>query len=185
MLHLRIPDQELWDPISEHFITVKGGEIDLEHSLEAVSKWESKWHIPFHDQTKEKTYEQNVDYVRCMTLTPNVNPDVYNYLTEQNVKDIMDYISDSATATWINESGNSRKGRREIVTAEIIYYWMTIYNIPESYQKWHLNKLMMLLRVASEKSKEAYGNNKKGKIDQSSQRRALVAARRKKYGTRG
>jgi hypothetical protein len=80
----------LWDPVSEHFITVKGGEIELEHSLQSVSKWETKWHIPFHDDRKEKTYEQNLDYIRCMTLTPNVNPEIYKYLTEEN----MDYLTE-------------------------------------------------------------------------------------------
>lgn len=184
MLRLRIPDQELWDPISEHFITVKGGTLELEHSLEAVSKWESKWHIPFHDPNKEKTYEQNIDYIRCMTLTPNVNPDVYNFLTEDNVKSIMDYISDAATATWINDSGNKR-GKREVITAELIYYYMTVYNIPESYQRWHLNKLLMLLRVAAEKNNESYGKKGKPSPNLAAQRRALNAARRKKYGTRG
>lgn len=184
MLLLRIPDQELWDPISERFITVQGGTLKLEHSLESVSKWESKWHIPFHDPNKEKTYEQNIDYIRCMTLTPDVNPNVYNYLTEENVKEIMDYISDAATATWINDAGNKRGGRRQVVTAELIYYWMTVYNIPEEYQHWHLNKLLMLLRVASEKNSESYGKKSKGGMT-GAQRRALNAARRKQYGTRG
>lgn len=156
----------------------------MEHSLEAVSKWESKWHIPFHDPNKEKTYEQNIDYIRCMTLTPNVNPDVYNFLTEDNVKSIMDYISDAATATWINDSGNKR-GKREVITAELIYYYMTVYNIPESYQRWHLNKLLMLLRVAAEKNNESYGKKGKPSPNLAAQRRALNAARRKKYGTRG
>lgn len=183
MLHLTIPEQELWDPISEHFIDVPACELDLEHSLEAVSKWESKWHVPFHDDRKEKTYEQNIDYIRCMTLTEGVDPDVYKYLTEQNIKDIMEYISDSATATWFNEPNKSR-GKKEIITAEIIYYWMTAYNIPESYQKWHLNKLMTLLRVAAEKSKEQYGDKKSRRMT-ASQRKALNAARRKQYHTRG
>lgn len=175
----------MWDPISEHFITVKGGEIDLEHSLYSVSKWESKWHIPFHDDRKEKTYEQNLDYIRCMTLTENLNPEIYKYLTEENLKEIVAYISDSASATWFNDDLSKKRGKREIITAEIIYYWMAAYNIPESYQTWHLNKLMTLLRVAAEKNSEGYGDNKKLKGMTASQRRALNAARRKKYHTRG
>ena len=86
----------MWDPVSEHFITVKGGEIELEHSLQSVSKWETKWHIPFHDDRKEKTYEQNLDYIRCMTLTPNVNPEIYKYLTEENMKQIVRELPDLA-----------------------------------------------------------------------------------------
>lgn len=162
---------------------MKGCEVDLEHSLDSVSKWESKWHIPFHDDRKEKTFEQNIDYIRCMCVTPNVNPSVFNYMTEDNIKQISDYIGDSATATWFTDTGK-RGGKREIVTAEIIYYWMTAYNIPESYQYWHLNKLMTLLRVCAEKSNP----DKKKKMSSgnlAAQRRALNAARRKQYHTRG
>lgn len=182
MLHLRIPDQDLWDPIKEKFITVKGCELELEHSLEAISKWESKWHIPFHDDQKKKTFEQNIDYVRCMCLTEDVDPNVFNYMTEQNVKDIMDYIGDSATATWFSDAGR-RSGKKEIITAEIIYYWMTVYNIPESYQTWHLNKLMTLLRVCAEKNNP--DKKKSRNTNAAAQRRALNAARRKQYHTRG
>lgn len=182
MLHLVIPDRDFWDPIQERFISVKGVEIDLEHSLESVSKWESKWHVPFHDDRKKKTFEQNIDYVRCMTLTPDVNPNVFNYMTEQNVKDISDYIGDTHTATWFNDT-NKRSGRKEVITSEIIYYWMSVYNLPESYQKWHLNKLMTLLRVCAEKNNP--DGNKKNKGATAAQRRALNAARKKKYHTRG
>lgn len=183
MLHLRIPDQDLWDPIKERFISVKGCEIDLEHCLESISKWESKWHIPFHDDKKEKTLEQNIDYVRCMCLTKGVDPNVFNYLTEENANDILSYIGDTATATWFNDAANRKTGKREIITAEIIYYWMTIYNIPESYQTWHLNKLMTLLRVCAEKNNPDKNKTKSGNL--AAQRRALNAARKKQYHTRG
>ncbi len=157
--------------------------MDLEHSLESVSKWESKWHIPFHDDRKQKTFEQNIDYVRCMCLTKNVDPGVFNYLTDKNVNDIIAYIGDSSTATWFNDAANRKTGKREIITAEIIYYWMTVYNIPESYQTWHLNKLMTLLRVCAEKNNPDKKKVKSGNL--AAQRRALNAARRKQYHTRG
>lgn len=182
MLRLQIPDQELWDPIKERFIDVKGVTLELEHSLESISKWESKWHIPFHDDRKEKTYEQNIDYIRCMTLNQDVDPNVYYYLTDENVKKIHDYINDTSTATWFNDSNKPKRARRDVITAEIVYYWMSLYNIPESYQRWHFNKLMTLLRVAAEKSSEGASNKK---VDNAAQRRALIAARRKRYGTRG
>ena len=172
MLRLQIPDREYWDPVKEKFISI----------LEAISKWESKWHIPFHDDRKEKTYEQNIDYIRCMTLTPDVDPLVFTNLTEENVKKIVDYIGDPCTATWFSKS-NKKSGKREIITAEIIYYWMTMYNIPESYQRWHINKLMTLLRVAAEKNNP--DSKKKSSSALSSQRRMLNEARRRKYHTRG
>ena len=183
MLHLLIPDQEFWDPIKERFISVKGASVDLEHSLVSISKWESKWHIPFHDERKQKTLEQNIDYVRCMCLTPDVNPKAFNYLTEQNIKDISAYIGDTNTATWFNDSARKKSGKKEIITAEIIYYWMTAYNIPESYQNWHLNRLMTLLRVCAEKNNPDGKKNTSGNF--AAQRRALNAARRKRYHTRG
>ena len=183
MLRLLIPDQDFWDPIKEKFISVKGANVELEHSLASVSKWEAKWHIPFHDERKKKTTEQNIDYIRCMCLTDDVDPKVFNYLTEQNVKDVMSYIEDSATATWFNDTANKRRGKKEIITAEIIYYWMTAYNIPENYQFWHLNKLMTLLRVCAEKNN--VDNKKTNSSQLAAQRRALNAARKSKYHTRG
>lgn len=183
MLHLQIPERDLWDPIKERFAHVNAVAIDLEHSLVSVSKWESKWHIPFHDDRKEKTAEQNIDYIRCMCLTKDVDPNVFYCITERNAKEIMDYIGDSNTATWFNDAGNRRTGRKEIITAEIIYYWMTAYNIPESYQYWHLNKLMTLLRVCAEKN--APDKKKNNNRDLAAQRRALNAARRQRYKTRG
>lgn len=183
MLHLQIPDRDLWDPVQERFIHVQGCEVDLEHSLDSISKWESKWHIPFHDDRKEKTLEQNLDYISCMCLTPNIDPEVFRYISEENAKEISDYISDKATATWFNDP-TRRSGKREIITAEIIYYWMTAYNVPESYQYWHLNKLMTLLRVCAEKN-STDKNKKIAKTNMAAQRRALNAARRKKYNTRG
>lgn len=183
MLHLIIPKRELWDPIREKFISVNETEIDLEHSLFSVSKWESKWHVPFHDDRKQKTAEQNIDYVRCMCITDGVDPEVFNYLSEQNVKDILDYIGDSNTATWFSDAQNRRSGKKEIITAEIIYYWMTVYNVPDTYQMWHLNKLMTLLRVCAEKNNPDKKKTNSGQL--AAQRRALVAARRKKYHTKG
>ena len=183
MLHLRIPERDLWDPVNERFIHVEATAIDLEHSLASVSKWESKWHIPFHDDRKEKTYDQNIAYIRCMCLTENVDPNTFYCITEQNVKEITDYISDSNTATWFNESARRKTGKKEIITAEIIYYWMTLYGVPLSCEHWHLNKLMTFLRVCAEKNNP---DKKKTKgVDMAAQRRALNAARRQKYKTRG
>ena len=181
MLRLLIPKREYWDPIREKFITIPEVKVELEHSLNALSKWESKWHIPFHSD-KPKTNEQNIDYVRCMCLDANVDPNVFNYLTEQNVNDISDYIQDSSTATWFSET--KKTGRKDVITAEIIYYWMTVYNIPSEYEYWHLNKLLTLLRVCAEKNNTDANGKKMNKMT-ASQRQKLNAARKKKYHTRG
>ena len=118
-----------------------------------------------------------------MCLTENVDPNTFYCITEQNVKEITDYISDSNTATWFNESARRKTGKKEIITAEIIYYWMTLYGVPLSCEHWHLNKLMTFLRVCAEKNNP---DKKKTKgVDMAAQRRALNAARRQKYKTRG
>lgn len=143
-----IPEQ--WDSKNQRFIPPKEKTLQLEHSLVSLSKWESRWHKPF--LTKEtKTTEETIDYIKCMTITQNVNPDVYNHLSNQNIIDVQNYLEDSMTATTFSEDRAGNKSR-EIVTAEIIYYWMTALNIPHECQKWHLNRLLTLIRVTNIKN---------------------------------
>ena len=118
MLKITIPDQELWDERRERFINVKGAALRLEHSLVSLSKWESKWHKPFLGN-KDKTEEETVDYIRCMTLTQNVNPLVYSLIDQSVMKQVSDYIADSMTATWFSKEDRSAPSR-EVVTAEIV-----------------------------------------------------------------
>lgn len=187
MLEIVVPEtNNLWDPVEELFITSKETKLSLEHSLVSLTKWESKWHIPFLTN-KQLTIPQLRDYVRCMTITQHVDPLVYYALTQDNLDAIMRYVEDPMTATTINEKAlrASQSGPRqnEIVTNELIYYWMTQLNIPfEPCQKWHLNRLMMLIKVASIKSQPP---KKMSRADAMSQQRALNAARRAKSGSRG
>ena len=149
MLRITIPSSEIFDERTNRFIKIKGQEIQLEHSLVSVSKWESKWKKPFLGD-KPKTREETIDYVRCMTMTQNVDPSVYIGLTDQNIRDINTYIDDPMTATTFKNK--NRKSSRQIVTSEIIYYWMISLEIPMECQKWHLNRLLTLIRVCDEKS---------------------------------
>lgn len=187
MLEITVPaTNNLWDPSIELFITTKETKLFLEHSLVSLSKWESKWHIPFL-ASKQLTPEQLRDYVKCMTVTQNVDPLVYYALTQENLDAIMKYVEDPMSATTINEKAlqMAQKGPRgnRIVTSELIYYWMTALNIPfDPCQKWHLNRLMMLIKVASI---EQQPPKKMSKADAMSQQRALNAARRAKLGTKG
>lgn len=180
MLTITIPERELWDEERAEFVSVKEQTLQLEHSLVSLSKWESKWKKPF--LTKEdKTPEETVDYIRCMTLTPNVKPEVYKCLTHDNVAKINNYISDPMTATTINMHGLS-KGGKEIVTSELVYYWMVALNIPFECQKWHLNRLITLIQVCNVKNTPP---KKMSKRDIMSRNAALNAARRKKYNSKG
>ena len=131
-------------------VIAKEQTLRLEHSLVSLSKWESKWHKPFLSK-KDKTDEELLDYIRCMTLNPNVDPDVYYRLSPANYDQIEKYIGDSMTATTFSDDQN-RKHSREIITAEIIYYWMVSLNIPLECERWHLNRLITLVRVCNIKN---------------------------------
>lgn len=150
MLQITIPSVELWDEFKQEFIVVKEQTLQLEHSLVSLSKWESKWNKAFLS-AKVKTTEETIDYVRCMTITKNVDPMVYTFLTDDNISKIDQYIEAPMTATYISDDG-SGKTSREVVTAELIYYWMIAYNIPFECQKWHLNRLLTLIKVCNVKN---------------------------------
>lgn len=180
MLKITIPSVELWD--GKHFINTKEQTLQLEHSLVSLSKWESKWCKPYFAR-EDKTIEEALDYIRCMTLTQNVNRDVYNYLTNENVLEIKKYIDAPMTATWFLDDKNKKKGdSRKQVTSELIYYWMVVYNIPFSCEKWHLNRLLTLIRVCEEESKP---KKKMSQRDVISRYAALNAARRAQLNSRG
>lgn len=163
MLTITIPENELFDEVTNRFIHVKETTIQMEHSLVSVRKWESKWHIPFFTKD-EKTNEQLRDYYRCMTITQHVNPNVYLVLTSDNIKTIWDYINDPMTATWFKDT--KKNGRVNILTAEKIYYYMIECHIPSEYEKWHLNQLMTLIRVCGEMN-DPKSRKRKGKMSRS------------------
>ena len=180
MLQVIIPENELFDPTTNTFFSVKEQKLNLEHSLVSISKWESKWKKPFISKDP-KTYEESVDYIRCMTINQNVDPMVY-YNIPNNVYDqIQEYIDDPMTATWIKSDPN-RPPSRQIITSELIYYWMVSYNIPMECQKWHLNRLLMLIQVCDEKNKP---QKKMTRTETFSRNKALNAARRAKMHSKG
>ena len=152
----------------------------LEHSLLSISKWEAKWHKPYLAQNN-KTQEETLDYVRCMCLNHDVDPTVFYGIDRKTFQDIADYIANPMTATTF--SNRDKKKSREIITNELIYFWMTSFNIPfDPCQKWHLNRLLTLIEVASIKNQPP---KKMGKREAAQQRAALNAQRRAKYNTRG
>lgn len=179
MLQLTIPPRELYDDNLNEFITFKGQGLNLEHSLVSLSKWESKWCQPFLDRD-HKTTEETIDYIRCMTLTQNVDPEVYRYLTRENLREVDDYIKAPMTATVIS---NSKKATgRSIVTSELIYYWMVTLTIPFECQKWHLNRLLTLINVCVMKNQPA---DKMTKQQIYERNKALNESRRQALNTKG
>lgn len=180
MLQIIVPGVEAWDERTETFVSFKDTSITLEHSLISISKWESKWHKPFLGKD-DKTPEQINDYIKCMTITPNVKPEVYEFLSKDNISDVMAYINDPMTATTITNR-DGRKFSREIVTSELVYYWMVSLNIPFECQKWHINRLMMLIQICEVKNQPDKKMGRKGTVQQNA---ALNAARRQKAHSRG
>ena len=180
MLRITIPAVEEWDEVTEQFIQAKEQTLCLEHSLVSLSKWESKWNKAFLSN-KPKTDEEVLDYIKCMTITQNVPPDTYNRLSRENLEEINQYIEAPMTATVVNEDGTAKKSR-EIVTAELIYYWMIALNIPWECQKWHLNRLITLVKVCNVKNSPP---KKRSARDIMSRNAKLNAARRKQFNSRG
>jgi hypothetical protein len=181
MLQITVPGRELYDEEKEEFVTEREQVLQLEHSLVSLHKWESKWCKAFLGKT-EKTDEEMLDYIRCMTMTQNVKPEVYDRLTEDNIKQVYEYINAPMTATYFSEDVKKGKNNRETVTAELIYWWMITLNIPFECRKWHLNSLLTLVQVCNIKNSPP---KKRSKRDILRSNAELNAARRKQLNTKG
>lgn len=179
MLEIIIPSIDLWDERKQEFVVLKGATLKLEHSLVSLSKWESKWRKPFLSK-ENKTQEETIDYIKCMTLTQNVDPNIYQYINNETVNKILSYINEPMTATTFREE--KKGGSREIITSELIYYWMIALNIPFECQKWHLNRLLTLIRVCDIKNQPP---KKMSKREIMSRNASLNAARRKQLNSKG
>ena len=180
MLQITVPAGELWDENNKEFISVKEQTLQLEHSLVSLSKWESKWCKAFLSK-QEKTFEETLDYIKCMTITQNVDPNVYMFLTNENILQVNKYIEDPMTATTFRKD-NTGKSNQEVITAELIYYWMIALTIPFECQKWHLNRLLTLIQVCNIKNTPP---KKMGRRELMSRNAAINAANRKRFNSKG
>lgn len=180
MLTLNIPETEYYDEDRDEFVTIKSQVLHLEHSLISVSKWESKWKVPFLS-AEEKTHMQILDYISCMAVGP-FDSRVLRALTAEQIDSINSYINDSMTATWFSDKEKRAINKKQVITSEVIYYDMIALQIPFECQKWHLNRLLTLIRVCQEKNKPP---KKISKRELRNRNAALNAARRAQYGTNG
>lgn len=180
MLTITTKGNEFYDEASEKFVTQNQKTVDLEHSLVSLSKWESKFKKAFLG-IEEKTPEEIIEYVYMMILTPNVDQSILFEFSEENYQQIKDYIDSPQTATTFNEI-NQRKGRSEIITSEIIYFWMISFNVPFVCENWHLNRLLTLIRVCNAKNSK---QKKMSKSQIAQRNRELNAQRRAQSGSSG
>lgn len=182
MLHIVIPSVEYYDDINNEFVVTKEYKLQLEHSLVSISKWEAKWQKPFLHT--ERTLEETLDYIRCMTITQNIPEEAYYFITKKLLAEIEAYMDSPMTATKIytaQSQGGGVVGNRRVVTSELIYHWMVSLNIPFECQKWHINRLITLIRVC-----DIENNPKKmGAAEAAKHRQMVNRARRQKFNSKG
>lgn len=180
MLQIVIPEREFYDYQKQEFFYAKEQKLVLEHSLISISKWESKWKKPFLDK-KDKTLEESRDYIRCMSLTKDIDMESLMWIPPDIYDQINQYIDDSMTATWFSDKGPKPVGG-PVITSELIYYWMVAFNIPFECEKWHLNRLLTLIKICELKNAP---KKKMKRRDIYARNAALNAARKQKTGSSG
>jgi hypothetical protein len=180
MLKLTVLETEYFDEAKQEFAMQGGSVIELEHSLASLSLWESKWEEPFLSE-RNKSHEEIVDYIRCMCLDPNIPPEVFSNLSQAHFDKVNEYINAKMTATFFNDSPHAPKSK-ETITAELIYYWMTVFQIPFECETWHLNKLFTLIKICNMKSAKP---KKMSSRELAARNRELNNKRRAEMGTTG
>lgn len=190
MLKITVPGNEYWDPYKEEFITLPSTTLTLEHSLLSLSKWEDKWHRPFLNEGP-KNDEEYIDYIRCMIIDEDYDPKVLRGLSSSNIKKINEYLKDSHTATWFGKTDsyiNTEKSlkkpnsKKDVITSEVIYYWLVALQIPFECEKWNLNRLLTLVRVCNEKNAPPKKMSKKQLMNRNT---ALNQLRRQQLNSAG
>lgn len=180
-IHVAIGEEQVLEKDNEVlFIDPETTSLDLEHSLVSLSKWEAKWEKPFLSSV-EKTDEETFDYIYSMILTPNVPRDFLNLLSNDNIREINEYINKKMTATWFSNEEKPKQSSQTI-TSELIYSWMVALQIPIECEVWHLNRLITLVRIINQQNQP---KKKMTRAEALAQQREMNAKRRAELGTSG
>lgn len=179
MLSIKIPAQKVYDENTSTFYEIKETVLHLEHSLIAISKWEAKWQKPFLDHNTQKTVEEITDYIRCMCTDSeeSIDTNVWKALSRRDVKRIEEYISDKMTASTVNNRNKKPQRKAQVLTSELLYYYMSALGIPFDCESWHFSRLIMLIQIAAA---EQQGSQKMPRNEMIAQRNALNKARQAK-----
>lgn len=183
MLKLTIPESSFWDSEKQVFVDLPSVDLELEHSLLSLSKWESKYHKPFLGKD-EKSPEEISGYVEAMIVTPDYPSGVVDRLSQDNINTINEYINDPQTATTVHEMSSNKPGKRQTVTSELVYYWMVSYQIPIECETWHFNRLISLIKIANVKNQDPK-KSRRSKSEVARDYRELNERRRAEMGTKG
>lgn len=181
MLLLTLPAERGFNEETEEFVNFPEVTLRLEHSLISIHKWEAKWHKSYLDN-KHFTIEEQLDYIRCMSLDPNLDLNTIRRLRKEDLIKIREYIADPMTATTIKHRNNRPNNTGQFVTAELIYYWMTEFGIPFECNKWHINQLLALIEICSVKQNPGKKMNRQ---EAAMMRASANEARRRRLGSRG
>lgn len=181
MLTINIPEQELFDEANNTFVTAPPTVLRLEHSLVSLASWESKWEKPFLS-SDEHTYEETLSYVQEMSIGDEIPLDMLSRLTREQFTEINKYIEAKMTATWFKELPGASRMNKEVITAEIIYYWMNALNVSLEWETRHLNRLFTLIKVLNEKNKPAKKQPRSTTLEQ---HRAINEQRRAQFANKG
>lgn len=179
MLEIEVPETEYFDDATSLFVKRPGKILRFEHSLLSVSKWEAHFEKAFLSKA-EKTPEEMLNYIHYMRLDPGPISDLYS-LTKEHFVEINAYMNSKATATTFQDRASGRQST-EIITSELMYYWMTAYQIPFECETWHLNRLMALIKICSIKNAP---QKKMRRSEILARNRTLNEQRLSKYNTSG
>lgn len=181
MLTIRVGAADFFDESSETFKSRGGFDVTLEHSLLALSKWEAEYEKPFLSN-KEKTPEEALGYIRCMVVGENPPEDFLEKLSQDAIEQVHAYINKKMTATWFSDVTPQTRRQSETVTAELIYYWMTIFQIDMEWETRHLNQLFTLIRICNVKQDKP---KKMSRAEAMARQRKINEDRKRQYGTKG